>query len=313
MSLQRSLLIRGPAKVTFDGATFYQRGDITIPLAPATAPLAVPASGYRDDVWTDHVITFQLQPYGAWENLSILFPSAILNPVPGTSLFTGTDKELVITARNGDQITLHNARIIGLANLFGGVDQPLFASAIQFAAILRDDYDPEDANAYYTISTGASYGNDGLFDSSLANYKQQAYAAAWTGKAGFDPFQFDKGFNLSWTVDARPHVNSNLGTIDYVIGENGLIGTLAGIPIGPTLAQLETAAAFQGQLLGHRRSTVGADLTLTGTGVAIVLKKASIANWSPMFGVEPLRAGTITWQTTRGFTAGTADIVASVA
>lgn len=313
MSLQRSLLIRGPAKVSYDGATFYQRGDIEIPLAPATTQLAVPASGYRDEIRTDFVITFQLQPYGAWENLSILFPAAILTPVPGTSLFSGADKPLTITGRNGDSITLHNARIIGLANLFGGVNESLFSSAVQFVALLRNNFEPDATNAYYTIGTGGAYGSDTDFETSLNNFKQQAYSAAWTGKAGFSAFQFDKGFNLSWSVDARPHVNSNLGTIDYIIGENGLIATLAGVPLQPTLAQVEAAAEFQGQLLGARRSTSGADLTLTGSGVAITLKKAHLSGWTPMFGVEPLRIGNCTWVTTRGFTTGTADAVATIA
>jgi hypothetical protein len=310
MSVQRSLLIRGPAKATFDGATFYTEDDILCPIEPSLAPLDVSALGVVDQIWTDLVINIALRPYGAWQDLAVLFPPTVLNPTPGTSLFSGADKPLAITGRNGDQITFHNARLTQLAELFLGVNAPVFSGALQFTCLLKDNTEPNAANAYYTIGAGA-YGDDAAFSTSLANYKRQAYSAAWSGKTGFSAFQGDQGVNIAWQLGLVNHVNSNLGTIDVVIKD--MVATARCIPLQPTLAQIETAAAFQGRALGSRLGSTAGDLVFSGSGVSVTLKKAAMTRWAPAFGVTPLRVGEVGWTTNRGITAGVADAVAAVA
>lgn len=311
MSIQRSLLIRGPAKVTFDGATFYTEDDILCPIEPSLAPLSVSAIGTVDQIWTDMVLTIDIRPYGAWQDLAVLFPAALTNPTPGSSLFSTTDKPLVITGRNGDQITYHNARITRMADLFLGVNAPIFASALQFTALLRDNTEPNAANAYYTIATGASYGTDAAFESSLANYKRQAYSAAWTGKTGLTAFQGDQGVNISWQLGLIPHVSSNLGTIDMIVQDCAVLARA--IPLQGTLAQYETAVGFQGRALGSRvGATSGADLTFTGSGVAITLKQAFATRWAPAFGQSPLRVGEMAWMSSRTFSGGVAGAVVTI-
>ena len=69
-----------------------------------------------------------------------------------------------------------------------------------------------------------------------------------------------------------------------------------------------------GVSLGTLLSANVADLTLTGNGGSpvVVLKNAGIIEHGYAFGTEPLRQGEIAWTTTRGFTAGAPDAVASV-
>jgi hypothetical protein len=81
------------------------------------------------------------------------------------------------------------------------------------------------------------------------------------------------------------------------------------------MAELEMQVAAQGVPFGTLLSTNVADLTLTGNGGSpiIVLKNAGITEHGYAFGIAPLRQGEITWTTTRGFTAGVPNAVASVA
>jgi len=86
-----------------------------------------------------------------------------------------------------------------------------------------------------------------------------------------------------------------------------------GIP--NTMAQLEAQAAAQGVALGTLLSGLSADLVLTASAGApvVTLKNAAIIEHGYAFGAEPLRQGEVTWVTSRGFTTGAPNAVATVA
>ena len=113
----------------------------------------------------------------------------------------------------------------------------------------------------------------------------------------------------------RPLTCDGLGTVDFTIGENILQGSCKCVPIQPTMAEIEAQVAAQGVPFGKLLSGNVADLTLTGNGGSpfVILKNAGITEHGYAFGIEPLRQGEVTWTTTRGFTAGAPDPVASVA
>jgi hypothetical protein len=193
----------------------------------------------------------------------------------------------------------------------------LFAADVEFTCIIGNSeagemLDPEDASAYYTIAAGQSY-SDTAF--AKTNYKRVRFTGAWGAVAGFTSVVPQRGFQIGWELDVRALTADGLGTVDFTIGENVLQGTCKCIPIQPTMAQLDAQAAAQGVPLGALMSGNVADLTLTGNGGSpvVVLKSAGIAEHGYAFGIEPLRQGEITWTTTRGFTAGVPQPVATVA
>jgi hypothetical protein len=317
MALDRTLLKRGPAVVTYGGDTFYTNADILSRFGPVWNPVNTSMYGQVDKVLTDRVFKLPLRLWGAWENLSVLFPSYAMAPQVGASIFGTTATPLVILARNGDQITYANAQITRLANLFLGADSDLFAADVEFTCILGNSsgttmFNPEDANAYYTTATGQTYA-DGAF--AKTNFKRVRFTGAWGAVAGFTSVIPQRGFQVTWDLDARPLTCDGLGTVDFTIGQNVLQGSCKCVPIQPTIAELEAQVAAQGVPLGTLMSANVADLTLTGNGGSpvIVLKSAGIAEHGYAFGIEPLRQGEITWTTTRGFTAGVPDAVASAA
>jgi len=317
MALDRSLLARGPAIVSYAGSTFYTNADILSRFGPVWNPVTTSMYGQVDKVLGDRVFKLPLRLWGAWENLSVLFPSYAMSPQVGASIFGTTATPLVILARNGDQITYANAQITKLANLFLGADSELFAADVEFTCIIGNSsgstlFNPEDPNAYYTAVTGQAY-TDAAF--AKTNYKRVRFTGAWGANAGFTSIIPQRGFQVRWELDVRPLTCDGLGTVDFTVGENVLQGACKCVPIQPTIAELEAQVAAQGVPLGTLLSANAADLTLTGNGGSpiVVLKNAGITEHGYAFGIEPLRQGEITWTTTRGFTAGVPDAVASMA
>lgn len=308
MSVARSSLGRGPAKVTFGATTLWTRDDLVPRHAPVWEPVKSSMHGQVDKFKKDLVIKNSLVLFGLWQDLAVLFPSALMNPVVGTSLFGTTDNALVIHARNQDRITYPNSQITKLADLYLGVDSELFAAAVEITSLIKNNANPEDAGAYFVRDTAAY--SDTTF--ALTNFKKCRWTAAWAGKTGLTSFIAQKGFNLAWQLDLKQDTVDGLGTVDMYIGEGGLIGGLKCVPIGPTLAQIDTAQAT-GSAHGALLSAGQADLTLTGTSASVVLKYAAMTESGTAFGIDPLRVGEVAWETTRGFTAGVAQAVATVA
>jgi hypothetical protein len=268
--------------------------------------------GRVDKYVANRVIKIGLQLWGAYENLDLLFPSYIINPTIGASVFGTTDVPWTILARNGDQIVYKNAQITKMGDLFLGVDSELWAANVEITALIANNTAPETANAYYTLSTGQAYA-DGAF--AKTNLLRNRWTSIWTGLAGFSSaFPSQKGIHISWDFDAKPLNCDGYGTVDMTVGENGLLGKCKLIPVGgPTLAQIEAQAAAQGVAIGALLSGISADLTHTSGSHSIALKNAAITEHGYMFGVEPLRIGEIGWETTRGFAAGVPAAIATIA
>jgi hypothetical protein len=317
MALDRTLLARGPAIVTYSGNMFYTNADILSRFGPVWNPVGTSMYGEVDRVLVDRVYKLPLRLWGAWEHLAVLFPSYAMSPQVGTSIFGSAATQLAILARNGDQTTYANAQITRLANLFLGMDSELFAADVEFTCIIGNSsgstlFDPEDPNAYYTTATGQTYA-DAAF--AKTNYKRVRFTGAWGSAAGFTSIIPQRGFQVSWELDVRPLTCDGLGTVDFTIGENILQSSCKCVPIQPTMAELEVQVAAQGVPFGTLLSGNVADLTLTGNGGSpvVILKNAGITEHGYAFGIEPLRQGEVTWTTTRGFTAGAPEPVASVA
>lgn len=312
MALSRASLGRGPAIVTWNGGVFFMRDSLIPKHSPVWKPVGCTHLGQIDKYRSDMVIKHQLQLFGLWSNLDKLFPSALLNPVVGTSLF-GTDLPLVIQAKDGMTVTYANTQLTKLVDVFLGVDEEMFSATVEFTSLISNTAlvtgGPEIAGAYFTRASTAYA--EATF--ALTNFLKTRWTAVWTGKTGFTSFIGEKGFHISWALDLKPHVVDGYGTVEMVIGEGGLVGTMKCVPIGPTAAQSDTAQAnhaANGTLLGAG----GADLTMTalaGTHV-VLLKTANLVETSSAFGIEPLRVNEHTWETTRVVTSGAVAGVATV-
>lgn len=313
MSLTRAALVRGPAVVTWNGIKMYTRDDVMPRHAPVWDNVMTSMYGEVDKVKKDLVIKIPVRLWGAWESLSVLFPSGYLNPTIGASVFGTTDLPLVILGRNGDRVTYHNVQLTKMADLRLGVDQDMFSADVEFTALLKNSANPEDDAAYYTVAIAQAYADDTF---AKTNFKRVRFAGAWGAKTGWTTIAPQDGFNVSWGLNLAAVTVDGLGTVDMTL--TGMVATARCIPIGPTLAQIETEAKLGGTGSGNGAahgtllSANAADLTMTGSGVSVVLKNAALTESGYLFGAEKLRFGEVGWATTRGFAAGVPAAVSTV-
>lgn len=317
MSVSRANLIGGPGKVTWNGMTLFAREEVGASFEATWQDLVASHQGIIDKVVTDRQIRIPLRLWGEWENaggtgdITKLFPSAVLNPVVGTRIYGTSDLPLTMVKKTGSAeiITVHNVQLTRLANLYLGVDSNIYAADLEFTGLIKNSGNPEDANAYYTIAT-TTY-SDTTFEKTYFN--QQRWGAVW-GASPFDAFQFHKGLNIEWEMGLEDEYNANVGTVDKIL--TSFMGRARGIPLGPTIAQIEARMNYQGSgnPLGSLLSDGDDDLVLTGAAPSsvITLKGAAITNWRPVMGATPLLNGEVTWETTRGFSSGTGAAIATV-
>jgi hypothetical protein len=308
MGILRNQLGRSPAIVQTQGYTLFTRSDIVVLHDPKWTDIGSSMYGVDDRFKADLVIKIPLVLYGNWDALPLLFPSYALNPIPGTSLYGNVDVPLTLQGRNNDQIIYTNAQLTKLGELYLGVDEELWAAAVEFTAILGNGLNPEAAGAYFTRGTNAYA--DGAF--SRANFSKARFQASWTGIGGFGSIYAQKGFRVAWKLDAKPFTCDGYGTVDFTVGEKTNVGSVKCIPIGPTGAQIDTQMQIS-QPHGQRQSQAAADLVIASNAHTITLKNAALASHSVAWGAEPLRVNETMWETTRGFAAGVPAAVSVVA
>ena len=311
-TISRSSLIRGRGYVAYNGANFFCREKIDIKHAPTWEKVSASMFGPVDKYKKDLVGKITLKLWGAWENLSTLFPSYIMNPIPGTSVFGTTDVPLHVQGDNGDYITYTNAAVTKVSDLYLGVDSELFAADVEFTWLIGNTNNPEDAGAYHTRGTNAY--SDATAAFAKTNYKRVRFTAAWGSVSGFTSITPQKGIKCSWVANLKPVVVDGLGTRDMSIGDDGVIGQMKMIPIGPTIAQIK-AASQEETAHGSLASGDSADLVATGNGGSpvITMKNAYLMENGLVFDATDLRVGEATWETTRGFAGGVPAAVSSVA
>jgi hypothetical protein len=317
MAITRSQLGRGPAYVTFGGATLFTRDDLIPKHSPVWEPVVSSLHGQIDKYSKGLAIKLNLTLFGNWSNLSVLFPSYLLAPTVGTRIYGDTDSNLVIQARDGTNMTYYNAQITKLADLYLGVDSELWAAAVEITAILANSTNPEAASAYF--SRGATTYSETTFTNN-ASFLKCRWSANWGGYASFASFVGQKGFHLSWQCDVKPDIVDGYGQVSAYIGPGGLIAQCKCIPIGPTMADIDaaqglvTTATPPGQAPGALLSSIQKQLTMTasiGTH-SVVLTQAALVETGTAFGVDPLRQAEVTFESLHAISSGVAQAVATV-
>ncbi|MFH0981475.1 MAG: hypothetical protein V2A79_08050 [Planctomycetota bacterium] len=293
--------------MTWNGITMFSRDDINVRHTPVMVPVQTSMHGVIDQVRKDLVIRIPLRLWGAWENLATLFPATVLTPRIGTRIFGTTDVPLVLASNNGgstgDTMTYHNAQLTRLANLYLGVDAPIFAADVEFTALIRNNTAPTNAAAYFTSAIGVAY-SDATFVKT--NFKQQVYSGVWGAVGGFTAIQAKLGWNIEWELGLEPEYVDGVGTVDMILTD--FLGRARCIPIEATMAQITAASKLQdsGGGPGSLLSLSAADLVLTGTGVSVTLKNAGMTDHGMSWGMTPLRNGEVAWETTVAISSGTA-------
>lgn len=303
MSVTRSTLIGGPAKIVRGAVTLFSEDDFRIEPKPAMQDVNSSVHGRVDATQDDVVYEVSFTPVGVWAYIAALFPyigngTAGTESVRGYRVMTDADVPLVITGKEGGIYTLKAAAVTKMPDILLGPTKSLFGP-VTFQGVVGNGLEPEAADSFMSIGSGAY--SDATFDPTAI--KRQRYAAAWSGVTGFTAFQAQDFWTVQSELQLQP-VKVQGYTRDLKIDSIKFMAKC--IPVGPTSAQIETALKAQGTggAEGRRLSASAADLVITGSGVSVTLKNCNLKTAGHVFGGVPLRNGELGWETTIAFSAG---------
>lgn len=300
--INRTTIISGPALVTFDGQTFWSKGDVTVTPTFKRMGLDTAAFGKLEDRFTDKRVIVSFEPAGRFTAAlaAVLWPYAAT--LTGASIYGAADRALVVHGRDGIKLTVPNAAVTQMPTIRHGVDKTL-VGPVTFTGLVKNSADGSAEADYFAFATMAYPGDTGF---SVADIKTIGHRLVW--KAAAAPWTLcaiETGAEVSFALKLQEHAVDGLGTIDMRLA--GLDVTVKATPVGPTAADILSALNGTGAL-GSAAS--GSDLTIKpdlAGGCQTIIKRAQLVDAQLRYGGASKRIGTCTWQATRGFTAGAPD------
>lgn len=292
MSIDRTLILKGPAKLTHNSATIFSEGDIAVDFITDYFDINVSAFGRVGRRVQSRRIEVTLTPK-MWTDLTKLFPYATSQI--GTAIFGGTDLPIVITPSAGAPLTLANAAVTQLPGITLSHGKPVLRP-MKFTALCANSGDPATAANWFSFGTPAT--GVALTGFDLTKVYNARYSCAWNSVT----YQSEEGYAIDFNLGLAPDVVDGEGIVNYRITE--LDATLKFMPTGKTEAAYAT-------LLGWNKAPGAAptlsDAVITGdtTGAPIVtLANAQVSEGGTRYGAAINRHGEVTLQSVRSITSG---------
>jgi hypothetical protein len=287
MAFTRSAYIRGPGKVTFNGATYQSRGDIRVVIQEDTFPVTTDLYGKVDERIGDRRVEVTFVPDGDVDAIAGLYPLTNIAEYVGTSVFTDDVAiPLVIADRNGRSFTLTDARIVKMPDAVFSPVKTAFG-AVTFIGIGSIDW----TTATSLVAEGALV----WAAPALGDIQTISYGIAW-GAAPWDAIETAEGVNVTFNQNVTPVLVDNYGTVDYTYTPLEVSARFRPVNIAAAQLVAKLTGKVQGANAGRGKSIQGADdLVITGTGGAGHLKftmnKASLKNPALAWGMTTGRMG----------------------
>jgi hypothetical protein len=303
--IDRTTIIRGPCKITYDGVTFYTREGVVLNINRNTSPVPVDGFGTVDRYLTGTSVTAEFVPHGnlAQATLDVLYACAALQP--GQSIFGATDKAMVIVSA-AETVTILNAAITRPPGLAMQAGRPPL-QAVQFTGLVAKNADPGLLASYLTTAAGAAIGVDIGRDMMFSGFWGASWAPA-SIEAWPAPIYSEGGWELAVTLGLSPVNVDGIGAVDMTVTD--IEAQVRGIPIGVTPAMLRQAMAPVppgGSIFFPE--TGGADIPSGGLSVQssaegpvvflVSMEKAAMTTASQRWKSDQNRNGQIAWQATR--------------
>ena len=289
-TFDRTTILRGPCKVTYDTQTFYSKAGVVLTTTNSTFDKETDAYGIVSKSKTDLTIVIEFEPVGEIEALAVLFPHG--NTAMGASIYGNTDKNLVIVSAD-KTYTILNAQITQMPTISCSATKTAFGS-VQFTGLLKKDGDPQNIEDYYTTAGGASIGS--------GFSPQLIYTAPYTATLGaMTPFFSQDGFEISFDLSLNPVVVDGIGTVDMSMGNLGC--NISCIPTGPT--QLDFETFFDILSAGEDLATSVLEIkTTTVGGLDFDCAAVQVTELQRNFSAADNVLGTLTMSAKRTFSSG---------
>lgn len=304
--IDRTTILRGPAIVTFNGATFYTKDDVRIDMGLDTFDIANSIYGKVDERVSERRVNVTFTPSGEWENLTVLFPYS--STLIGASIYGATDLPLVIWSQAGTKMTFTAAAITRMPSISFSTTKTLLGP-VTFTCIIGKSTDWVTADNLTKIET-AAFTDPALFSS--AAVITQPYTVKWGSTAPWGDtlgFQTQDGVLMDFDLATRPISTDSLGIVDITFER--LVVSARCIPLGVSETDITAALKWTGTLTGATRGrslgSGGQAFTITGTGVTASITGANLKTAPLAYGPATLRVGEVMFVGTRTFQAGVAQ------
>lgn len=293
--------IAAPAIVTFNGATYHTKDDITVKVNKETWAVATSRHGRIDDRIKSVSGDVSFTPCGMVSDLDKTYPYAATDL--GKSIFAATDKPLTIWSIDDSKYIFQRAAITGVPNLKLSANATAFAGALQFLCLHKRNTAPTVADSFVAI-TSASF-SDATFDET--EILSPGYTAAWG--AIFSGVESEDGFDISFALDIKRDSVDRHGIVSARL--NSIDATATFKPVGITEANYLKFLELQDSIAllpGQSVAKTGNDLVITASdaSLAFTLYKAGVSAGGAAFG-QASRLGDLTFRARRSWTAGVAD------
>ena len=297
-AFDRTTIVRGPCKITYDGATFYSKGGVTLTVNQSSFDKQSDAYGLIGRGKTDMSVVVEFEPVGEIESLTVLFPYGATTI--GTGIYGVTDKPLIIVSTSATY-TIMNAAITQMPSIRCTATNTAFGS-VQFTGLVETSGEAGLLNQYLAIDAGAAIGT--AFNPALV------IAGPYTGNlAGEGVFYTEAGFDVSFDLSLTPIIVDGIGTVDMALANVGVSASF--IPTG-------TDPNYFDGFLG---AGIGAEITSSSFqilseiigGLNLNLASAQVIDAQRRFSPTENLTGTVNLVAKRTFTTGAPNALFTVA
>ncbi len=295
--------IAGPAIITFDGQSFFSKGDIVVKNTREIFDVNSSMHGLIDKREKSISAEVSFTPVGEVEALTKYFPYTVAEI--GKSIFPATDKPLVIQTLAGTKFTYARAALIKMPSLKLAATDTFFGD-MTFLCLRKSDVDPATADAFLKVEATAL--SDATFDQTKIT--SPGYIAAY-GLTPYNAIESHDGFAVEIGMDIIRDYVDRFGCVSARL--KSLSASAKFTPSGMTEANFAALLALDGTsaiIPGQSVARAGTDLVITGgttpLAISITIHKAGIVNAGLAFG-EPQRLGELEFVSKRTWQTGVAD------
>lgn len=305
-----SPVVKGPAKVTHNSATFLAGDDIRVEYVPSEFDIAVDAHGTVDRRTHYGHYKVSFTPVGTWANLGVILHALAERDI-GADVFADDYTDALVISPltgSGQKITLARAALTRCPAIRLGVKQPFFSGPVEFMAIAPLSGNLI-AHASNTIAAAAfdpatiitrHWSNhwDTDPDSPTADHP-------WNGLETLD------GWTINFDTTYSETVVDGCGLVGMVIADQSLTASCR--PATVTEAQITTALRSVALTPGDSLGALGYKMRWTYGSLVLEAPKMGLSTGMHHFGTKEARPGTLTWKGMPAFSSGVrAPLIATV-
>lgn len=298
-TFDRTTIVRGPCKITYDGATFYSKGGVTLTVNQSSFDKQSDAYGLIGRGKTDMSVVVEFEPVGEIEALTVLFPYGATTI--GTGIYGAGTRNLVITSTSATY-TVYDAAVTQMPSIRCTATNTAFGS-VQFTGICQPLGDAGVLSSYLDVTTGAAIGT--AFDPALV------IAGPYTGQISAEgQFFTEAGFDVSFDLSLTPIIVDGIGTVDMALANVGVSASFI-----PTGIDADYFDQFLGAIVGAELATYDTFQIVTESvgGLNLNLASVQVIDYQRRFSSTENRAGTVNIVAKRTFTTGAPNALFTVA